>query len=515
MRRTSKTRRFRFTRLASALGVTICLTAAAACGGGSGEGGTTDRPLVVAQSSDILTLDPSVDTSPISLNVFKNIYDQLTNIDREGNVQPQLASSWESNEDATTWTFTIEPDVTFHDGSKMTIDDIIWTYEMIMDNPSSPVATYLTMVKDVKTVGDDQVQFTLSQPFAPFDRQVSLISILPQKVYEEMGPKAFSREPVGSGPYKVLEWVKDDHLSLEAHADYWGEKPSIREVTVRPVPSESSRASGLETGELDIVPILPPSSVQRLEGSDTVDVRRVASNRVLYIGFNTENPLLTEPLRQAADMAIDREAITQQLLGGLGEPLGQIVAPVTFGFDESIEPTPYDPEKARELVASSGYDGTPIKFQFPNNRYAFGEEVAQAVAGYLEEVGINAELEGMEYEAFFPLWTGDKLDSMHMFAYGPSIMDAELPLGSLYASGGRGYWDTDEVDALIAKQRAETDPDERAEIIGEIWQLSKEAVPYSILYNEIQAYGVSSDVDWQPRPDERLNLSEANFTEGD
>ncbi|MGH3117897.1 MAG: ABC transporter substrate-binding protein, partial [Gaiellales bacterium] len=336
MRRTSTTRRFRFTRLASALGVTICLTTATACGGSSSEGGDTDRPLVVAQSSDVLTLDPSVDTSPISLNVFKNIYDQLTNIDRDGNVQPQLASSWESSEDAKTWTFTIEPDVTFHDGSTMTIEDIIWTYDMIMDNPSSPVATYLTMVEDVKKVGDDQVQFTLSQPFAPFDRQVSLISILPQKVYVEMGPEAFSREPVGSGPYKVLEWVKDDHLSLEAHADYWGEKPSIREVTVRPVPSESSRASGLETGELDIVPILPPSSVQRLEGSDTVDVRRVASNRVLYIGFNTENPLLTEPLRQAADMAIDRDAITQQLLGGLGEPLGQIVAQVTFGFDESI-----------------------------------------------------------------------------------------------------------------------------------------------------------------------------------
>ena len=514
MRRPPETNRFRFTRLATALGLTMCLMAAAACGGGSSEA-DTDRPLVVAQSSDVLTLDPSVDTSPISLNVFKNVYDQLTNIARDGSVQPQLATSWDFNADATKWTFTIRPDVTFHDGSKMTIDDIIWTYKMIMDNPSSPVATYLTLVKDVKAVGDDKIQFTLSEPFAPFDRQVSLISILPQKVYEEMGAEAFSRQPVGSGPYKVTEWVKDDHLSLEANPDYWGEKPSIREVTVKPVPSESSRAGGLETGELDIVPLLPPSSVQRLEGSDTVDVLRVDSNRVLYIGFNTENPLLTEPLRQAADMAIDRDAITQQLLGGLGKPLGQIVAPVTFGYDDSIEPTPYDPEQARELVESSGYDGTPIKLQFPNNRYAFGEEVAQAVAGYLDEVGINVDLEGMEYEAFFPLWAGDKLDAMHMFAYGPSIMDAELPLGSLYESGGRGYWDTKEVDDLIAKQRAEIDPEARAEVISQIWQLSKEAVPYSILYNEVQAYGVSSDVDWEPRPDERLNLSEAKFTEAD
>jgi peptide/nickel transport system substrate-binding protein len=501
-------------RMLAAVGVVVCLAAAAAC---SGDGATNnaDRTLVVAQSSDVLTLDPSVDTSPISLNVFKNIYDQLTNIARDGSVKPQLATSWESSADAKTWTFTIRTDATFHDGSKVTVDDVAWTFNMIRENTSSPVATYLTLVEEVTPVGEDKVKFTLSEPFAPFDRQMSLISILPQKVYEELGPKGFAQKPVGSGPYKFVEWVKDDHLQLKANPDYWGGKPPIKNVMVRPVPSESSRASGLETGELDIVPVLPPSSVQRLEGSDTVDIRRVASNRVLYLGFDTTNPVLTEPLRQAVDLAIDRQAITQQLLGGLGKPLGQIVAPVTFGFDESIEPTPYDPARAKELVASSGYDGQPIVFQYPNNRYAFGEEVAQAVAGYLEEVGIKVKLEGMEYEAFFPLWTGDKLHSMHMFAYGPSIMDAELPLGSLYESGGRGYWDTEEVDALIAEQRAETDPETRQELIGEIWQLSKEAVPYSILYNEIQAYGVSKDVAWEPRPDERLNLYEANFTSGE
>lgn len=515
MSQSSRRNKNRLATSALAIFAAACL-ALTGCTSSDQSGGDTgtaaeQRPLVVAQPSDILTLDPSVDTSPISLNIFKNIYDQLTNIDAEGDVKPQLATDWESNNDATEWTFTIRDNVKFSDDSKLTVDDVVWSYQSIMDNPKSPVATYLLQVKSVEKAGDNQVKFTLSEPFALFDRQVSLVSILPQAAYEAAGAQAFAQKPVGSGAYKVIKWVKDDHLELQANADYWGGAPAIHTVLVKPVPSESSRATGLATGELDIVSVLPPSSVAQLEGSDNVNIVKVASNRVLYLGFNTENPLLPKKLRQAADMAIDRDAITKDLLGGLGKPEGQIVAPVTFGYDPSIAPTAFDPERAKQLVEESGYDGSEIPFQYPNNRYSFGVEVAEAVAGYLKNVGINVKLEGMEYSAFFPLWTGNKLNSIHLFAYGPSIMDADLPLGSVYVTGSHGYWNNSEVDALIEKQRAQTDPDERKATISTIWKMSKEDVPVSILYNEIQAYGVNKGVQWTPRPDERIDLTTATF----
>ena len=138
--------------------------------------GAQTGTIVVAQSSDVLTLDPSVDTSPISLNVFKNIYDQLTDIAADGSVKPQLATSWEVSSDAKVWTFTIRTNVKFHDGSLLTIDDVVESFQKIMRDEKSPVRAYLVKVASVEKAGDDKIRFTLTVPFAPFDRQVSLRS---------------------------------------------------------------------------------------------------------------------------------------------------------------------------------------------------------------------------------------------------------------------------------------------------------------------------------------------------
>ena len=201
------------------------------------------------------------------------------------------------------------------------------------------------------------------------------------------------------------------------------------------------------------------------------------------------------------------------MLRGLGKPSGQVVAPVTFGYAADIEPSPFDPARAKQLVAASGYKGDKIGLQYPNNNLAFGEEVAQAIANFLGQVGINVELQGMEYSAFFPLWANRKLNSMHLFAYGPSIMDADLIIGSLYDSSGRVYWTDPKVDQLAKQQRSERDKDKRRALIGEILKLSKEAVPYAPLYNEIHAYGVQDRIKWTPRPDERLFFQSAEIVQ--
>ncbi|RDC71218.1 hypothetical protein DLJ49_15390 [Rhodovulum sp. 12E13] len=470
--------------------------------------------ITVAQSSDIRTLDPSVDTSPISLNVFQNVYSALTQIAADGGVEPELATGWTSNDDSTEWTFTLREGVTFHDGTPLTAEDVVWTYEKIMADEGSPVRAYLSRVDTVEATGDYEVTFTLSAPFAPWPRQLTLVSILPSDTYQERGAEAFNTDPVGSGPFRIVSWDKDEAVTMEAFDDYWGGRPAIDRVIWRPVPSDSARAAGLLSGELDVVPLLPPALVERIAAADGVEVKTVASNRVLYIGFDTNTPPYDDVnLRRAIDHAINREAITERLLRGLGEPMGQIVAPVTFGYDPAIEPTPYDPDRARELLAESNYDGEELTFLYPNNRYAFGTEVAQALGGFLDDIGVNVRLEGMEYSAYFPLWLGKELNSIHMFGFGPSIMDAQLPLGSLLASDSRGYWSDPKVDELIAAQLAEADPEARQALISEIWGMVKDNVPYSMLYNEVQAYGVSSELNWEPRPDERLLFGDATLSE--
>ncbi len=467
-----------------------------------------ETKVVVAQSADVPTLDPTATTSSLGINVYQNVFDHLTTIAADGSVTPRLGEKWDIADKAKVWTFKIRNGVKFHDGSPLTVDDVIWTYQKVMADAKSPVKPYLKMVKSIDKVGTDSVRFTLDESFITFDRQVSLVSILPQKAYERLGAEKFSLQPVGSGAFKVVQWVKDGYLELAANPDFWGGAPKVGKVVFRPVPSEPARAAGLASGELDIVPLLPPTLVASLATRPNIKVEKVGSNRTIFLGYNPANPQLANlKLRQAIDHAIDRDAIATKLLRGLGKPVGQIPAPVLFGYDPSVAPTRYDPELAKKLVAESGYKGEKIVFQYPNNRWAFAEEVAQAVGGYLKTVGIQAELQSMEFSAFFPLWLGNKLGSMYMFSLGITVMDADLILNLEYESGSsHGYWVNAEVDALAKQQRAETNPQVRKEILGRIWRMSQQNAWFAPLYQEIQAYGISDRVKWAPRPDERLNF---------
>jgi peptide/nickel transport system substrate-binding protein len=469
--------------------------------------------IIASQSTDILTLDPSVDSSAIGINVFLNIFDQLTGIGPDGSVLPLIATRWDVTPDARTWTFTIRRNARFHNGQPVTVDDVKWTYEKIMADAKSPNRAYLTQIDRIEKLNDDQIRFTLKAPFAIFNRQVSLISILPRKAYEEMGAQRFATQAIGSGPFKVVKWTKDAAVELEANPDYWGGAPKFPKLTFKPVPDASARSAGLLSGALDVVPALPPPLIDSLSSRPGVRIERVASNRVIYVGFNPNVPPMNNlKVRQAIDHAIDRETMTAKLLRGLGKPIGQIPSPVTFGYDPTIEPTKYDPALARQLLKEAGYKGEKIVFQFPTNRFAFGTEVAQAVAGYMSQAGINVELQGMEFAAMFPLWAGNKLGAMYMFSLGISILDSDLVLNLQYESGvSHGYWHDPEVDRLAKLQRGEVDADKRKKIYSQIWRMSKDNAAYAVLYNEIQAYGVRDRVKWTPRPDERLSFKDAEI----
>jgi len=468
--------------------------------------------VVVSQASDVLTLDPMLDTSPISFNVFRNIFDALTRVEADGSVSPLLAQSWTPSAEATVWEFTIRGGAKFHNGQPVTAQDVAWSYQRLANETKSPVRTYISKVKSVEVIEPNKVRFTLSEPYAPFDRQVSLISIVPKKAFEEMGAAQFALTPVGAGPFKVVIWKKDDRVELEAFGEYWGGAPKIKKLVFKPVPSESARAAALASGELDVVPILPPALVDSLGSRQGVTVKRVESNKIVYLGFDVNNPLLSDVrVRKAIDMGVDRNSISRRLLRGLGKPSGQVIAPVTFGYASDINPTAFDAKQAKELLAQTTYKGEKIVFQYPTNNLAFGQEVAQAIANYLGNIGINVELQGMEYSAFFPLWANRKLNGIHLFAYGPSIMDADLILGSLYEKTGRLYWIDPQVQDLVQKQRAEADPTKRRAIIGEILKLSAQNLPYAPLYNEVHAYGIQNRVKWVPRPDERLYFQSAEL----
>ena len=463
--------------------------------------------VTIAMPSDVPTLDPTIDTSPIGLNVRLNVYDQLTEIGPDGSIMPRLAVSWEASADALTWTFVLRENSKFHDGKPVTADDVLWTYNKIMADTKSSVRTYLSKIKSMEKLSDHKLKFVLIEPFAPFDRQVSLVSIVPKEAYERLGATQFNQTPIGSGPYKVVRWVKDDRIELEAFADYWDGAAKVKNATFRPIPAEASRVATLLSGEIDVVPMLPPVIAERLNSAGT-KAQKVDSHKIIYLGYDVTNGILGNlDFRKAVDSAIDREALSTKLLRGYGKPTAQVVAPVSFGYDPSIAPTKFDPELAKKLLQSSGYKGEKIVIQYPSANFNSTDEVVQAVAGYLKAVGINAELQSMEYTAFFPLWAGRKLNSMHAFSYGPTTLDADLPLTSLFETGrSRGYWSDPKVDELIRAQRAEPQADKRRALITQVWKVSKDNVVYSPLYTETHVWGIRDRVRITPRPDGLVRL---------
>ncbi len=456
----------------------------------------------VALQGDFPSLDSSKDSSPIGYNLRLNVYDSLTDIEADGSVGARLATEWSASDDATVWTFKLRGDARFHDGTPVTVDDVVWTYEKILTDTTSPVRTWITIVDKVEKVDETTVRFTLNRPFSIFHRQTTFVWILPRATYEAMGEQAFSQAPVGSGPYMVKEWRKDDRLVLEANPDYWDGEPALKTAIFRPIPAEASRVAALLTGEIDIVPVLPASLFEQVRNADGVKAGTADGFRVMYLGFNTTYGALSDvKLRQAIDKAIDRDAITRQLLRGIGSPAAQIVPPVNFGFDETRTPTAYDPDGARALVAESHYDGETIPFQYPSNNLAMANEVAQAIAGYLSAVGINVKPEPMEYTAFFPAWSQRKMTAMYFFAFGSSVYDADSSMTGLYEEGSRIYEVVPEIDALAKEQRAQTDQAKRKEMFSRIFEINQQTLPYVPLYNEMQAYGVREGIDWTPRPD--------------
>jgi len=457
--------------------------------------------ITVALVAEPATLDPLFDTNLPALNVFYNIYDQLTTIDETGAVVPRLATEWTSNDELTEWVFTMRDDAEFSDGTPVAASDVVFTYETAMADATSNLGGYMTAIDSVEATGEYEVTFELNTPFAPFDRQATLVPIIPEASYTELGASAFANAPVGSGPYNVEEWVKGDTITLTRNDDYWGDKGDYETIIFTPVPDETTRANSVQSGDLDIA-LLGPSQVSSVTASDTVDVVDQQSNRVVYTGFNSTAAWLDDVnVRKAIDLAIDRTAISDDLLNGSVEPTSQLVAPASFGYDDSIAATEYDPEEAAALIAASGYDGSAITLSYPTTGLPQIDQIAQAVGSYLEAAGLTVTLDGQEAGTYSGNWFAAALPGVYLFAFAPSVMDANLPLTMLTATGGQGYASNPEIDQLLTDQIGEPDADARAADISGISTIVNENTYYAPLFTDTYTYASKKGLEWTPRPD--------------
>lgn len=471
--------------------------------------------LTVAMTSDLLTLYP-INETVVGTDVFGHIFDPLVAIAGDGSLEPRLAVSW-TTADSLVWDFEIHPDAMWHDGTPVTANDVAYTFNLVAGDDTLATHGYVRMLDRAEAVGPTTVRFNLKTPVAVFDRWASLIAVLQEGTADRTTPEEFTQAPIGSGPYRFVSLTGSERLLLEANEDYHLGRSPIDEIEFVSVPSPSARLAGLRTGELDVISGVPVAEVAALQSEDGVRVVAAPNNRIQYLGLNPNNaPLDDLRVRQAINLAIDRTALTEQALEGLGDPAGQPAAPVTFGYsdDPRFAPPAYDPEAARALLAEAGYDGrTPVNVVYPTSDLPFAASTAEIVAGYLTAVGIPVQLEPVEWGTLIQRWRATDFPNIHLFGYGPSILDANLIINSLYQTGSRGYFFTEEMDQLAVDQAAEADRAARLALIERIWEIDQDNMLNVWMFNEYDAYAVSDRVEWTPRPTRRMYFWDASIND--
>lgn len=480
--------------------------------------GLAQGTVTVALPTDVRDFDPHQSIATHERAIQQNIFDTLVDLDRDYEPTiPALAVSWSYIDDVTLQV-NLRQGVTFHNGQPFSADDVVFTFERIMD-ASEPIGinTWLEGTLDrVEKVDDYTVRFITPEPYAPLVANLTRIHIIPGKTFQEMGVQSFALNPVGTGPFKFVSWTPGQEVVLEAYKDHWRDGlPMIDRAVFRIIPDEFARFAALRAGEVDIVQNLPASRIEQVKNDPNLRVEAVWGQRNMWLGLMIVPPLDDVRIRQALNYAVDKEAIIDSIFDGYAGA----VAPggfgaLAFGYHDDIEGYPYDPARARELLAEAGYpNGLTLDFRCSSDRYASDREVCQAIQAYFAAVGVNTDVQFTEWAVYSQLRSDRSMTGIYFLGYGNSLFDADFPLRLCCWSGGRSEtrFNTPELDAMVEEAARTVDVQKRYDIYGEIQQYIRDQAPYVFLYDQFDIYGLSNRVESQPWATELIPLMDAHI----
>lgn len=453
-----------------------------------------------------------------SAHVLMALFDGITRLDVDGNLSPSLATSWEAISD-TTWVFNLQEGVTFHNGEAFNADVVIANLDRMSD-PNEPRASYsFDVFAGWRKTGEYQFEISTVAPDPLLPARMKNFFIAPPSMLGNPKSDDFNRHPIGTGPFKFVEWIADDRIVLAANEDYYLGAPEVKRLVFRSIPEASSRVSELLTGGVDIVTGLQPEFIGLVEANQgTSVVTRVSPiNEVIILRTDVESPLQDVRVRQALNYAVDFDTIITTLLSGYAHRHATVVHPFVLGYNPDVEPYEYDPERARALLTEAGYpDGFSIDFDItPSVGGTNNIEVAQAIVAYLAEVGVNVNLRVHEYGVMRTLVYGDRTAApMIRWQWKTWDNDPDGILYGMFHSKGTGTFNSDpHVDEQVIAARFNLDQEDRARIYGELQEYIKEQATQLFMYYTDSIYGVADRVNWAPRIDERLYFYEVTFND--
>ena len=378
--------------------------------------------LTIGRASEQSSIDPQFSRTGNNQMTSQMFFDRLISLSPNLKVSPGLAESWELESD-TVWLVHLRPDVTFHDGSAFTADDVIYSLTRAPQVPNSP-APYSDMVSSIESmekVDDLTLRITTTSPNPALMEDIGRVFIISKSASDGKTTDDFNAgtAAVGTGPYVFEDWKPGESLTMKANESYWGEKPEFKDVEIRYISNAAARVAALLSGAVDLIDAVPPQDIATLQSSDDVHVVSTASGRVIYLGLSMrgdqapgvtdlqgnplkENPFKDERVRKAISLMIDRDLIIDRILGGSGIPAGQLVPDVLGGYNREIGYDKPDPAKAKELLADAGYpDGFGITLYSSNDRFPGDADIVQALGQMLARGGLKVnEVKALPYAVY-------------------------------------------------------------------------------------------------------------------
>ena len=332
--------------------------------------GAPSGRLAVVQGADPAGLHPLLQTGLVEASVYGNIFDPLVALDADGRLQPGLAESWQARDDRS-WTFTLRSGVSFHNGEPFDAESVRFTLEQMLDPAvASPIRAQLGQIERVETPDPRTAVIVTERPFAPLLAELTGLMMVPPAHTSRVGPTGLANQPVGTGPFRFVERVKDDRIVLEANGEHWRGPPGVGRLEFRPVPDTAGRLAAVRTGQVDLATNVPPEQVATLE-RDGVVVARRPGIQALYVRLNLRKPPLDDlGVRQAIAHAVDLDQVIATVYGGLARRLNGPYPPEVFAYDPDAPLQAYDPERARSLLRAAGVSKEPtLVFEAPRGRY--------------------------------------------------------------------------------------------------------------------------------------------------
>lgn len=387
-------------RIVSVLLIAVMMLAAlTGCGGNNESQDAAERTdLNFAISAEPNKLDPMSIAMMSTFTITYAIYDNLVEEDENGQFVPSLAESVEISDDELVYTFKLRQDVKFHDGTQMTADDVVFSINRTIEKGWAFDMT--AFIESIEKVDDYTVKMTLTTPFGGMLGSLAspFFSIMSKSYLEENGDDIVDRQPMGTGAYKFVEWQSGDHITLEANEEYFKGAPAIKTVAFKPITDKNTGLISLQTGETDAYLNINAIDIPTVEDDDTLAFYSTELAAVLSLNMNVEAaPLDNVDVRKAINSAINRQNIIDGALEGRGIIANSSISPTCDGYSENVAAYAYDPEKAKELLASAGYDeSNPLNLVLKMKEDAKNQKVAQVIQNDLKQVNINLDIQVME-----------------------------------------------------------------------------------------------------------------------